>query len=150
MTSFHQRFLGKIYSVLFYLAVEDLSEENFMTWVHEISLLDFLVSSVQFSVNKMVGLSRLELLTSRLSGVRSNQLSYRPIIDAKWCFLCLTVSFSQILRSTYLSVRLPWILLHSLPCAKLSLCSVLSNYGEIFAATRTFSLLVNSHQVESQ
>ena len=27
-----------------------------------------------------VGLSRFELLTSRLSGVRSNQLSYRPII----------------------------------------------------------------------
>ena len=26
----------------------------------------------------MVGLSGLELLTSRLSGVRSNQLSYRP------------------------------------------------------------------------
>jgi hypothetical protein len=26
----------------------------------------------------MVGLSRFELLTSRLSGVRSNQLSYRP------------------------------------------------------------------------
>ena len=30
----------------------------------------------------MVGLTRLELVTSRLSGVRSNQLSYRPI------FLC--------------------------------------------------------------
>ena len=29
---------------------------------------------------KMVGLGRLELLTSRLSGVRSNQLSYRPIL----------------------------------------------------------------------
>ena len=28
MTSFHQRFLGKIYSVTFYLSVEDLSEEN--------------------------------------------------------------------------------------------------------------------------
>ena len=27
----------------------------------------------------LVGLSRVELLTSRLSGVRSNQLSYRPI-----------------------------------------------------------------------
>ena len=27
----------------------------------------------------MVGLTRLELVTSRLSGVRSNQLSYRPI-----------------------------------------------------------------------
>ena len=26
----------------------------------------------------MVGLNRLELLTSRLSGVRSNQLSYSP------------------------------------------------------------------------
>ena len=29
----------------------------------------------------MVGLSGLELLTSRLSGVRSNQLSYRPIME---------------------------------------------------------------------
>ena len=31
----------------------------------------------------MVGLNRLELLTSRLSGVRSNQLSYRPILCLK-------------------------------------------------------------------
>ena len=30
----------------------------------------------------MVGLNRLELLTSRLSGVRSNQLSYRPMLYA--------------------------------------------------------------------
>ena len=29
----------------------------------------------------MVGLTRLELVTSRLSGVRSNQLSYRPILE---------------------------------------------------------------------
>jgi hypothetical protein len=29
--------------------------------------------------NSMVGLGRLELPTSRLSGVRSNQLSYRPL-----------------------------------------------------------------------
>ena len=28
----------------------------------------------------MVGLTRLELVTSRLSGVRSNQLSYKPIL----------------------------------------------------------------------
>ena len=28
----------------------------------------------------MVGLTRLELVTSRLSGVRSNQLSYRPFL----------------------------------------------------------------------
>ena len=32
------------------------------------------------SYSKMVGLGRLELPTSPLSGVRSNQLSYRPII----------------------------------------------------------------------
>ena len=30
----------------------------------------------------MVGLTRLELVTSRLSGVRSNQLSYRPICES--------------------------------------------------------------------
>jgi hypothetical protein len=29
----------------------------------------------------MVGLGRFELPTSRLSGVRSNQLSYRPVTD---------------------------------------------------------------------
>ena len=30
----------------------------------------------------MVGLTRLELVTSRLSGVRSNRLSYKPIFPA--------------------------------------------------------------------
>ena len=57
MTSFHQRFLGKIYSVTFYLSVEDLSEENvvYMSSLR-FPFLDFLVSSVQFSVNKEVTL----------------------------------------------------------------------------------------------
>ena len=57
MTSFHQRFLGKIYSVTFYLSVEDLSEEN-IAYMRTLRFpsLDFLVSSVQFSVNKEVTL----------------------------------------------------------------------------------------------
>ena len=33
------------------------------------------------SYYNLVGLSGLEPLTSRLSGVRSNQLSYRPILN---------------------------------------------------------------------
>ena len=32
----------------------------------------------------MVGLTRLELVTSRLSGVRSNRLSYRPMQGFYW------------------------------------------------------------------
>ena len=36
-----------------------------------------------YSVN-VVGLDRFELSTSRLSGVRSNQLSYRPIRSARF------------------------------------------------------------------
>ena len=44
--------LGKIYSVTSYLSAEDLSEEN-VVYMSSLRLpfLDFLVSSVQFSVN---------------------------------------------------------------------------------------------------
>ena len=34
----------------------------------------------------MVGLARLELATSPLSGVRSNRLSYRPVIATIRCY----------------------------------------------------------------
>ena len=39
----------------------------------------YTIVNMQFSKNNMVGLNGLEPSTSRLSGVRSNQLSYKPI-----------------------------------------------------------------------
>ena len=36
---------------------------------------------MQFSKNNLVGLNGLEPSTSRLSGVRSNQLGYKPIFQ---------------------------------------------------------------------
>ena len=37
-----------------------------------------MLSQLSYTPKSMVGLGRFELPTSRLSGVRSNQLSYRP------------------------------------------------------------------------
>jgi hypothetical protein len=37
--------------------------------------------------NEVVGLGRVELPTSPLSGVRSNQLSYRPVIFQRWAWV---------------------------------------------------------------
>ena len=41
-----------------------------------------IVFSFSFAWKNVVGLTRLELVTSRLSGVRSNQLSYKPILKS--------------------------------------------------------------------
>ena len=41
-----------------------------------------IVFSFSSAWKNVVGLTRLELVTSRLSGVRSNQLSYRPIFES--------------------------------------------------------------------
>ena len=40
------------------------------------------------SLEYLVGLGRLELPTSRLSGVYSNQLSYKPVSDAEGEIKC--------------------------------------------------------------
>ena len=42
-----------------------------------------MLSQLSYTPDKVVGLGRLELPTSRLSGVRSNHLSYKPLIQLK-------------------------------------------------------------------
>ena len=49
----------------------------------------------------IVGLSRFELLTSRLSGVRSNQLSYRP-----WIYICRKIKPLGLVSQVALRVQL--------------------------------------------
>ena len=44
---------------------------------------DFILHPSDFILTGMVGLGRFELPTSRLSGVRSNQLSYRPALGGE-------------------------------------------------------------------
>src|SRR5690349_20223946 len=43
----------------------------------------------------MVGLGRFELPTSPLSGVRSNQLSYRPFLACEWLLHCPLIFHSR-------------------------------------------------------
>ena len=57
---------------------------------HDILLAKQTLSQLSYSpvyrTSLMVGLERLELSTSRLSGVRSSHLSYRPIFTWSFCF----------------------------------------------------------------
>jgi hypothetical protein len=46
-----------------------------------LSQLSYIPESLESLSTNLVGLDRFELSTSRLSGVRSNQLSYRPAIS---------------------------------------------------------------------
>ena len=75
----------------------------------------FFVRSFPPGVRKeVVGLTRLELVTSRLSGVRSNQLSYRPI-----CNFCLREMVLSKLSSTSSSDVRPTLHKISLMCVSL-------------------------------
>ena len=77
--------------VLSYIKLRNLSVKNFQSFAFNITkniswltsqyiLKLYYIIHMQFSKNKLVGLNGLEPSTSRLSGVRSNQLSYRPIV----------------------------------------------------------------------
>ncbi len=74
----------------------------------------------------MVGLGRLELPTSRLSGVRSNHLSYRP--DAKRTFS--DENASSCLKKEKRRRRNPALSLGSGPIPKTGPLSRSSRYGE--------------------
>jgi hypothetical protein len=52
-------------------------------------------------ITKMVGLGRLELPTSPLSGVRSNQLSYKPMSR----LICLNYFYSFLLYNKTICVN---------------------------------------------
>ena len=54
---------------------------------------------------KLVGLGRVELPTSRLSGVRSNQLSYRPMSLLRVKLSALTCEFCRKKEPHFSSVR---------------------------------------------
>ena len=105
MTSFHQRFLGKIYSVTFYLSVEDLSEEN-IAYMRTLRFpfLDFLVSSVQFSVNKRELLPRFRVsdAPSKLDNAKLSS-DDRPKISNREVYLILRKEVIQ----PHLPIRLP-------------------------------------------
>ena len=51
------------------------------------------LSQLSYSPFKMVGLGRFELPTSPLSGVRSNQLSYRPAVSSQQKGIWPTASY---------------------------------------------------------
>ncbi len=60
------------------------------------------LSQLSYSPVELVGLGRFELPTSRLSGVRSNQLSYRPDLApapraevGAWWRRCTTLGLSK-------------------------------------------------------
>ena len=53
----------------------------------------------------VVGLERLELSTSRLSGVRSNHLSYRPLCRRFWPLAASCSGLSRSSRSFYTPFR---------------------------------------------
>ena len=67
----------------------------------------------------MVGLSRLELPTSRLSGVRSNLLSYRPVKTHSADLLALSPSYF-VRSALVLSYILRYVPSHSFDLPRLS------------------------------
>ena len=56
-------------------------------FIKDLLVAELRPQSRRYKVNHMVGLSGLEPPTSRLSGVRSNQLSYRPSFQLRYLFL---------------------------------------------------------------
>ena len=75
------------------------------------------MAACEIALLTLVGLERLELSTSRLSGVRSNHLSYRPVSAWSFCFrLCRAALASRSCMSKYTPVAAS---LRSLPETKI-------------------------------
>ena len=103
----------------------------------------------------MVGLTRLELVTSRLSGVRSNQLSYRPVSESFGSlkteqyieFRCPTYTFrispACLLRKEVIQPHLPI----RLPCYDFTPIISSAFDGWLLAVTSPASGVSDSHSV---
>ena len=76
-----------------------------------------MLSQLSYAPDFMVGLERLELSTSRLSGGRSNHLSYRPFFAWSFCFWLRQLRFF-----------LGHVLLCTLPQKKLSFLAKKQKY----------------------
>ena len=102
-----------------------------------------------------MGLTRLELVTSRLSGVRSNQLSYRPICESFGSlkteqyidFRCPTYTFrispACLLRKEVIQPHLPI----RLPCYDFTPIISSAFDGWLLAVTSPASGVSDSHSV---
>ena len=55
------------------------------------------LSQLSYNPIYMVGLNGLEPSTSRLSGVRSNHLSYKPILPVTWLFYYKKIKIASFL-----------------------------------------------------
>ena len=65
------------------LAKQVLSQLSYSPTVKVVNLVEIGGTNETIFLSQMVGLDRIELSTSRLSGVRSNHLSYRPSLYFK-------------------------------------------------------------------
>ena len=102
----HYTFTKKYWSIVNTIYIFLFSLSPHLLYMVEPRRIELLTSCVQsrrspsWAMAPMVGLRRFELLTSPLSGVRSNHLSYRPKGITAFCSILSTI-YQSICVDTY-------------------------------------------------